>query len=163
MNYKEINDYELIYEVRERNEDSYNLLIKKYSTLIRRIADEYYRKCKRFKIEYDDLVQEGYYGLFQALDNYDEETSLFYTFASLCIKREMERLIKSYSRNKHMILNDAISMNEPIDEDNDTFLEDTIPSNYNVEEDIISDMNISNILKIDINMCILIFLLVYMQ
>ncbi len=148
MNYKEINDYELIYEVRESNEDSYNLLIKKYSTLIKRIADEYYRKCKRFKVEYDDLVQEGYFGLFQALDNYNEETSLFYTFASLCIRREMERLIKSYSRNKHMLLNNAISLSEPIDDEKDTFIEDTIPSNYDIEDTIISDTNIRHLISL---------------
>jgi RNA polymerase sporulation-specific sigma factor len=148
LNYKEINDYELIYEVRESNEDSYNLLIKKYSTLIKRIADEYYRKCKRFKVEYDDLVQEGYFGLFQALDNYNEETSLFYTFASLCIRREMERLIKSYSRNKHMLLNNAISLSEPIDDEKDTFIEDTIPSNYDIEDTIISDTNIRHLISL---------------
>ncbi len=141
MNYKDINDYELIYEIRENSEDSYNLLIKKYTSLIRKLADDYYKKSKSIKVEYDDLVQEGFYGLLQALDNYDESSSLFYTFASLCIKREMERLIKSYSRNKQMVLNSAISINKPIDSEEDTFLEDVIPSKENIEDYIISEMD----------------------
>ena len=141
MNYKDINDYELIYEIRENSEDSYNLLIKKYTSLIRKLADDYYKKSKSIKVEYDDLVQEGFYGLLQALDNYDESSSLFYTFASLCIKREMERLIKSYSRNKQMVLNSAISINKPIDSEEDTFLEDVIPSKENIEDYIISEID----------------------
>ena len=141
MNYKDINDYELIYEIRESSEDSYNILIKKYSSLIRKIADEYYKKSKMIKVEYDDLVQEGFYGLLQALDNYDENSSLFYTFATICIRREMERLIKAYSRNKQMVLNSAISINKPIDSDEETFIEDVIPSKENIEDYIISEMN----------------------
>lgn len=141
MNYKDINDYELIYEIRESSEDSYNLLIKKYSSLIRKLADDYYKKSKTIKVEYDDLVQEGYYGLLQALDNYDESSSLFYTFANLCIKREMERLIKSYSRNKQMVLNSAISINKPIDSEEDTYLEDVIPSKENIEDSIINEID----------------------
>jgi len=141
LNYKDINDYELIYEIRESSEDSYNLLIKKYSSLIRKLADDYYKKSKTIKVEYDDLVQEGYYGLLQALDNYDESSSLFYTFANLCIKREMERLIKSYSRNKQMVLNSAISINKPIDSEEDTYLEDVIPSKENIEDSIINEID----------------------
>ena len=140
MNYKDINDYELIYEIRESNEESYNILIKKYSTYVKKLADEYYKNNKNIKVEYEDLIQEGYYGLLQALDNYDERSSLFYTFASICIKREMERLIKSYSRNKQMVLNSAISLNKPLDSNEDTFMEDVIPSNENIEEYVLSEI-----------------------
>ena len=140
MNYKDINDYELIYEIRESNEDSYNILIRKYSTLIKKLADEYYKSNKNIKVEYEDLMQEGYYGLLQALDNYDERSSLFYTFASICIRREMERLIKSYSRNKQMVLNSAISLNKPLDNNEDTFIEDVIPSKDNIEEYVLSEI-----------------------
>ena len=140
MNYKDINDYELIYEIRESNEDSYNILIKKYSTLVKKMAEDYYKSNKNIKVEYEDLMQEGYYGLLQALDNYDERSSLFYTFASICIKREMERLIKSYSRNKQMVLNNAISLNKPLDSDEDTFIEDVIPSKDNIEEYVLSEI-----------------------
>ena len=124
MDYKNYNDYELVYEIREQNEDAYNIMMQKYSTLINKYASLYYSKAKSYKIEYDDLVQEGYIGLFQAIDSYDENSSLFYTFASLCIKREMERLIKSYSRAKHMLLNDAISINTPLGKSDDLTVED---------------------------------------
>ena len=152
MNYKDINDYELIYEIRESNEDSYNTLINKYSTLIKKYADDYYKSSKNMKVEYEDLMQEGYYGLLQALDNYDERSCLFYTFASICIKREMERLIKSYSRNKQMVLNNAISINKPLDGDEDTFIEDVISSNENIEEYVLSEIKSREIYELKYDM-----------
>jgi len=152
MDYKNYNDYELVYEIRDNNEDAYNVLIEKYSMLINKYATEYYRKSKMYKLEYEDLVQEGYIGLFQALDNYDENTCLFYTFASLCIKREMERLIKSFSRAKHTPLNDAISMNVPLNKGNDLIIEDILESKDNVEQDVISNITCLDIMNLKYDM-----------
>ncbi len=152
MDYKNYNDYELVYEIRDNNEDAYNILVEKYSMLINKYATEYYRKTKAYKLEYEDLVQEGYIGLLQALDSYDEKTCLFYTFASLCIKREMERHIKTFSRAKHMPLNDAISMNVPLNKGNDLIIEDVLESKENVEQDVISNITCSGIMSLKYDM-----------
>ena len=142
MDYKQYNDYELIYEVRENSEEAYNTIINKYSLLIRKIADEYYDKNKKYKVDYEDIVQEGYYGLLQALDNYKEnDKTLFYTYASICIRREMERLLKTHNRQKNMGINKSISLYKPINNNEDATLEDVLAASDNVEEYIMSEIN----------------------
>ena len=146
MDYKEYNDYELVYEVREQSEEAYNLIIKKYSKLINKIADEYYRNNKKYKVDYEDIVQEGYFGLLQALNNYNESNTLFYTFASVCIRREMERMLKTHTRQKNLSINKAISLYKPINQNEDACLEDVIPSSDNVEESIMSDIMVKKLM-----------------
>ena len=135
MDYKKLNDYELVYQVRENDEIAYDLLIKKYSNLIRIFAKKFLRKYKYLGLEYDDLYQEGMMGIIKALNNYNTDDTLFYTYASLCAKREMDRLIKTQTRKKRMLLNESISINGYVDDNPDLVLEDAIPSKYNLESE----------------------------
>lgn len=139
MDYKNINDYELVYQIRECDEVAYNALFDKYSFVVNKLAYEYYLKNKNIGIEYEDLCQEGFFAISMALKDYNQDSSLFYTYVLVCIKREMERLIKYYRRNKQMVLSNAISINSCIDDDNSLFLEDVIPSNFDVESFVISE------------------------
>lgn len=141
MDYKDLNDYELIYNVMENDEEAYNTLIKKYSFLVNKVAYGYYIKNRNIGIEYDDLRQEGLYAITVALKDYNPDNTLFYTYALLCIKREMERLIKYAKRHKQMILSEAVSLNTSLDDDNELLLEDVISSNMNVEDYVISEFN----------------------
>ena len=152
MKYKQYNDYELVYEIRENSEDAYNILITKYTTLIHKIAYEYFRKYKSFKVEYEDLIQEGHVGLYQALNDYDERSCLFYTYATICIKREIERFIKTFIRNKHMVLNNAISFSTPLDTNGELLLEDYISIGRDVEDIVIGDMNYNSIMNLKYDM-----------
>lgn len=152
MDYKDYNDYELVYEIRENSEDAYNILITKYTTLIHKIAYEYFRQYKSFKIEYEDLTQEGYVGLYQALSDYDERSCLFYTYATICIRREIERFIKTFIRNKHMVLNNAISFSTPVDSKGELLLEDFISGGREVEDIVIGDMNYNSIMDLKYDM-----------
>ena len=135
MDYKNLNDYELVYQVRENDSIAYDAIFSKYSHLIDIMAKKYLKKNRNIGLEYDDLYQEGMFGLSRALDNYDSCDTLFYTYAVLCAKREMDRVVKTYRRNKQMILNDAYSLNKSINDEEDMFLEDVIASNYLVEDD----------------------------
>lgn len=135
MDYKYLNDYELVYQVRENDEIAYNMLIKKYSNLVGMIAKKYLRVYNNIGLEYDDLYQEGMMGVVKALNDYNASDTLFYTYASLCAKREMERLIKSQRRKKRMVFNDSISLNQNINNDPDYSVGDLIASNYNLEDE----------------------------
>lgn len=137
MDYKKLNDYELIYQVKENDTVAYNLLITKYSNLVDMLSKKYLKANQNIGIEYDDLYQEGMMGIFQAIKNYNQNDTLFYTFASLCAKREMERLIKGFRRNKQMVLNDSISFNESIN-DSGNVLEDLLASDFILEDQYIS-------------------------
>ena len=62
-------------------------------------------KKKKFEntgIEIEDLYQEGMLGVVMALNDYNSSDTLFYTYASLCIRREMERLVKASKRKKRL-------------------------------------------------------------
>ena len=148
MDYKDLNDYELIYEVRDNNEIAYNTLYAKYRNLINKIAREYYNRNKNTRIEYEDLVQEGFYGMSLAIRGYDENSTLFFTYVNICIRREIERYIKTFERNKNMILNEAVSLSYPLDEYGETTLEDVIKSKDNIEEYIFSETNYKTILNL---------------
>lgn len=135
MDYKDLNDYELIYQVRENDEIAYNTLIKKYSNLVCMIAKKYLRAYKNIGLEYDDLFQEGMMGVVKALNDYNASDTIFYTYASLCARREMEKVIKAQTRKKRMTLNNAVSINRCVGNSEDLLIEDIIASNYNLEEE----------------------------
>ena len=135
MNYKNLNDYELVYQVRENDEVAYNLLIGKYSNLVGMLAKKILRKYKYLGIEYDDLYQEGMMGIIKALKDYNNDNTMFYTYASLCARREIERFIKSHTRKKRIVFADSISINSYVNNNPDLVLEDAIPSDYNLEKE----------------------------
>lgn len=134
MDYKEFNDYELIYQIKESDETAYSTLLDKYKPLVNKLASEYLSKNKNIGIDFDDLYQEGIYALSVALKDYNQDISLFYTYVNICIKREMEKFIKYNRRYKHMVLNDAISLDIAINNEEDTFLKEFIPSKEKVED-----------------------------
>lgn len=135
MDYKNLNDYELIYQVRENDEIAYGLLMDKYSKLVSMMAKKYLKLNRNIGLEYDDLYQEGMVGLIQALKDYNPNDTLFYTYVSLCAAREMDRIIKSQKRKKRMIFNNYISLNKMILDDSRNTVGDMIASDYNIEKE----------------------------
>lgn len=86
----ELNDYELIYLIRDNNEIALDLLYKKYVYLI-------YHYIKLFNVYgylRDDFIQEGYLALEEALINFDESRGTFFNYAEIVIKRKMQRHFK---------------------------------------------------------------------
>ncbi len=132
-----MNDYELVYQIKENDEVAYSTLFDKYSFIVHKLAYDYYSKNKNIGIEIEDLYQEGYFAISMAVRDYNQDSSLFYTYVTLCIRREMERYIKFCKRNKQMVLNSAISLNASIDFDNELFLEDVIASGEDLERSVI--------------------------
>lgn len=126
MDYSKFNDYELLYLVSDNNEEAYNLIYLKYKPLIHNMAKMLSNKYRGAYVEYDDLFQEGMYGLSEAIKRFNNQTeNLFYTLAYLCIKREMYRLVVKMLRMKNMVLSSAASFNTEISSE-DFLLEDTL-------------------------------------
>ena len=119
MNYKDINDYELLDYIAENNEDAEDMIFKKYDPLINSLAKSMHNP--NTGLDKNDLIQEGRIGLHKAIDNFDSaEEASFYTFARLCIERQMINALRLSTANKHQALNDYM----PID--HASFLEDKI-------------------------------------
>ena len=106
--FDEISDEELIARLRAGETAIEDYLMEKYKGLVRQKA----RAMFLIGGDTDDLIQEGMIGLFKAIRDYrgDKEAS-FYTFAQLCVDRQMYNAIQSSTRQKHQPLNSYISMN----------------------------------------------------
>lgn len=89
-------------------------LFNKYRSLI--------NKCSRgyFLIggDMEDLVQEGMIGLYKAIKNYSpDKAASFETFASLCIRRQIQSAVRNASAKKNKALASALPiMDEESDE-----------------------------------------------
>lgn len=110
MDYKNINDYELIYQIRENDDTSLNILVKKYEPLIAKSARKYFSVSKYQGIELSDLVQEGRIAVIKALSSYDPDgDTLFYTYADVCINRHLITYCRSLNAMKNSALNYSVS------------------------------------------------------
>lgn len=110
MKYKDVNDYEVLYLIGENEEDAKRIVYEKYKPIILSLAYKYYKILKHKGLELDDLIQEGYIGLNRAIERYSEQKDcLFYTFALLCIERQLQTVTRNASTLKQEILNHAIS------------------------------------------------------
>ena len=105
--YEQMTDEQLIGKLRQGDKNIIDYIMEKYKNLVRKEANAMYLLGG----ENDDLIQEGMIGLFKAVQDYDvrQETS-FYSFARLCITRQMYSAIEASKRKKHSPLNFYISL-----------------------------------------------------
>lgn len=121
--YKELDDNELIYMIREDN-DYYDIMIEKYRPIIINICKKYEKIGKEIGYELDDLIQIANIGLYDAIVAYrDNQNALFYTFVIRCIKNKLITEIRNQKTNKKIVLNTAISYEAPIKGTDITLLE----------------------------------------
>lgn len=112
-NYEQMTDEQLIRKLRKGDKNIIDYIMEKYKNLVRKEANAMYLLGG----ENDDLIQEGMIGLFKAVQdfNVEQETS-FYSFAKLCITRQMYSAIEASKRKKHSPLNSYISLYETSEE-----------------------------------------------
>lgn len=127
--YEELNDYELVSVAQELNEDAINLLHEKYQPLINKKCRKYMKYLHNKGIEFSDLIQECTIGFEEAIHNFNPNDDVsFYTFANVCMDRQLMSELTKQNRDKYKFLNEAVPL-ETIDEDEDTNLIDFIQDN----------------------------------
>lgn len=90
------------------DENSINEIFCKYKPLVTIIS----RKFFLLNAEQNDLIQEGMIGLFKAYRSYNfSSPATFKTYASLCIKRQMQTALEKNNRQKNRPLNAYLSIN----------------------------------------------------
>lgn len=105
--YDGITDEELIDRQRSGERQITDYIMDKYKNLVRKKAKSMYI----LGADNDDLIQEGMIGLFKAVRDYDPgRDASFYTFADLCISRQMYKAVQASRREKHTPLNTYISL-----------------------------------------------------
>ena len=113
--YSQLTDEELIARFRSGDSQVMDYLLEKYKNLVRNKAKSMYI----LGADKEDLIQEGMIGLFKAVRNYDfGRDAAFYTFADLCVSRQMYSAVRASNCQKHLSLNTYISLNSaPFGED----------------------------------------------
>ena len=112
----EKNDYELVFLAQEGNEDAINMLYQKYKPIIIKKSRRAIVFASHHGIEINDIMQEGYIGLDEAIKNFSQETDAsFYTFALLCIDRQIANYLRKVNGGKDRILNEAVSINDSLE------------------------------------------------
>ena len=95
--FKDLNDNELCYMVKNNDLNAFDQLLKRYTALIR-------GKVKKFsfcKTETEDLFQEGVMGLLSAARTFNDSFEVkFSSYASTCVERCLINVLKSEKRKK---------------------------------------------------------------
>ena len=140
--YEELDDTRLIaLSKNEGDTIALEYLIQKYKKIVRIKARGYFIMGG----DSEDIIQEGMIGLYKAIRDFDESKQVnFYSFALLCITRQIHTAIKSANRQKHIPLNSSLSLDRAVYDENDdlTYIDTYANSDIsNPENLIISNEN----------------------
>ena len=147
QDYEQCTDEELILRLRDGENQVTDYIMDKYKNLVRSKAGSMYI----LGADKDDLIQEGMIGLFKAVRDYDSgRDASFFTFAELCISRQMYSAIQAADRKKHLPLNSYISLYGSGDEantENEKLLGELADTGLDPEALIIDRLNVEELEK----------------
>ena len=128
----DLTDNELALLAQQGKEDAMNLLLSKYKSLVNKIARSYFL----IGGDMEDIVQEGMIGLYKSITHFDRlKNASFKTFATTCIKHQIQSAVKVASSEKNKILSQALPITEELNQDEDDEIELLIPSNLPSPDD----------------------------
>ena len=139
-------DEELSLKAQEGDEGAVKSLLSSYKSLVNQIARSYFLTGG----DIEDIVQEGMIGLYKAIMHYkDNKTASFKTFASTCIKNQIQSAVRVASAEKNKILSTALPIIDQINgDDEDDKVEIIFPSDLPSPDDkVIEKERICEIIK----------------
>lgn len=136
--YSEMTDNEIIQCIQQNDHEAMEFLLEKYKHMVRKKANTLFL----IGGDKDDLIQEGMIGLYKAIRDYNvTRNTNFYSFAELCISRQIYTAIKLSNRKKNKPLNDYVSFDTPLFGENEgdkiPLLDIFFANNRNPEELVI--------------------------
>lgn len=119
-----LTDEELVKLAQNGDNDALEAILSRYKNLV-------YAKSKPYFLagaEDEDIIQEGFIGLYKAVKDFDGENFPFFkVFAGVCVTRHILTAVKAASRKKHQPLNSYVSLDKSTyDDDSDTSLIDVV-------------------------------------
>jgi RNA polymerase sporulation-specific sigma factor len=114
LDFKDKSDEEIVAQAKSGNNRAQEYLISKYENFVKSKARSYFL----IGADKEDIYQEGMIGLYKAIRDFNPEKSTsFKAFAEICVIRQIITAIKTATRQKHIPLNNYISLNKPIYEE----------------------------------------------
>ncbi len=106
--HRTLSDEELTLLVRERAPDAFAELSARYAGLVRLKASQFTGPAAP---EREDLLQEGFLGLYAAAVSYDKERGAsFRTYAGTCVYNRMVAAARRHGGSKNRALNESLSL-----------------------------------------------------
>lgn len=107
-------DEQLCVLARSGDGQAEELLVKRYSRLVKTCARPYFL----VGADAEDLLQEGMLGLIKAIREFDDSHAApFGAFAHLCVTRRIYSAVRAAAAPKHSPLNHSLSFDRPLFED----------------------------------------------
>lgn len=123
--FSQMSDEDVVCLAQKGDEAAVEYILEKYKALVKARVRIYFL----MGADKEDLLQEGMIGLFKAIRDFSaEKQANFASFAELCATRQIATAIKTATRQKHMPLNNYISLNKPVySEESDRALWESVP------------------------------------
>ncbi len=140
-----LSDEELVYKAKLGDENAENELLELYKGLVVKLARSYFILGG----EMEDIVQEGMIGLYKAIKGYDKKKNAsFKTFATMCIKHQIQSAIKVANAKKNSPLSNSVSLQSfSENSDDDDFLPANLIFQVSPDEKIINKERYKNLLE----------------
>lgn len=113
MSYNDIGDNELIYLIRNQNNQAKECLIERYKKRIYGMINDCCSSITTFNVNYDDYYQDCFIVFLKCLESYDEDYN-FYSYLKQAIEKCIRRKInKEKVMLKYVSIEDDLSDNHP--------------------------------------------------
>lgn len=113
--YKALKDEELALLARSKDHEAFAELTARYLGLIRGKAAQFQGAALP---ERDDLLQEGFLGLYFAVMGYEPgRGSTFHAFAGVCVQNRMADAVRRHAGGKNRPLNESVPLEEAMPAD----------------------------------------------
>ncbi|MCW5934637.1 MAG: RNA polymerase sporulation sigma factor SigH [Fimbriimonadia bacterium] len=114
LRFYRMQDEELVQYAKLGSHRAAEQLMSRYRSLVENKARNYFF----MGADHEDVVQEGMIGLFKAIRDFRiDRLAKFRPFAELCVTRQIITAVKTATRQKHIPLNEYVSLYRPIQND----------------------------------------------
>lgn len=117
MEYKDINDYELLYLISDIQDDEVVCLLNKYEPFMKKKCMKWKSVLDKLNIEMEDLQQEVRIVFLEAIKNFKEEkNTVFYTYLSTIIDNKIKNIIRKMNTSKNIDAASCVSLSSICDD-----------------------------------------------
>lgn len=99
-------DEEIVRQVQEGSKEGAEILIDRYTPLIQKMARRYFAAAA----DYEDLLQEGFIGFYEAVRDFQPGRMAFGKFAYYCVQKNIFDTVQYWNRKKRKSAQPVLSL-----------------------------------------------------
>jgi DNA-directed RNA polymerase specialized sigma24 family protein len=112
----EVSDDELIFLVRQKQEEAFDILFSRLKSKQERMVKKLLFEHRYCGLDERDLLLVAMQTLYLAIDSYDPSKAVFDAYYHILLQRELVNEMKKFNSGNHVLLNTALSLDEPMDD-----------------------------------------------